>query len=432
MRRIKYLIAIMVILSLSFLSSCRNDRQPKEQSVSSDLISDPNYETTNNDVIDNSSDSQIIEKEENSTLENIFVGSWSCQDDGHTLFFDYSDDWRWHVHYEDDYDDVYGYYGITNGNLEMYYDEGELAGNVYPIDDESIRFQSVNDNEIILYKTNTTPTQENTPPENTNGTVHQEDRVTWIEDSHGEVALSSADGDFDRIIETHDGYYLLYRDDSTFDSLVNMYGVYCCVDNTWALPYQELDREPEYFGGNVYGVQKSRNSMWESDSGDYHFYSLDANNEFDIDGVIGSRFDRSRWFSQEYNVFLCEGMTYIVNKNGIVGDFGRSIYYQDWITNHSNSSYIDVYSNFGSYSDGGIVYICDYKLYFLDCDNMNSILIYDDIDRIDGLSSANCFFNVSSYAYHDGALNLTLIGANYEKYYATIDKQGNYIEEPHQ
>ena len=256
------------------------------------------------------------------------------------------------------------------------------------------------------------------------GAVYENAGDVWIEDEAGAVVLSSAEGDFDDIVEHHGSYYLVHKDASDFYRTLDTYGVFC-IDGSWPIPMQGFEHPLRYFGGDVYGTCISESDAFDY-SMDLHFYSLDSDVEFTICNVrvefphyYGGRRLPEDTFEPEYNALFCDGKTFVVTKDGVVGCFGGDIEYPTG----------ERFSNVGPYADGGFVYFYD-GLYFLDCSTMQSTLIWEETDKIVDLYPAFGGRGASSYEYSGGLLTLRVLGADGNTYDVTIDKKGNIVEAP--
>ena len=283
----------------------------------------------------------------------------------------------------------------------------------------------------------------------------------WVTEEQNETGAPPP-GDYDEIIESYeeDGYYVVYKDLSTFDTVDFQVGI-VRADGSWALEYGRLPIEYisnwdlyiahpnqqrlmpasrlEYWGNGVFAYYTHEelaypelSSAWDYRRSDfcydYHFVSCETNTEFDINNLIKQNYlvidgtaylDYGGWygghdrdedvFGSEYNYIICTDGVYVVTlKDGVVGEFdepGKSV------------------QVIGPYADGGFVYYTT-ELRFFDCNTLTSTSICKDSDRLNPL-------DVKWYAFHDGQLDIKVFGADGKTYYAIVDKRGNYNEEPH-
>lgn len=264
------------------------------------------------------------------------------------------------------------------------------------------------------------------------GTIFEDETDVWIQNEDGEIIASYSNGDFDFIASYGDGYYALCRDRSGFDSTGYEIGI-LRIDGTWAVDYfaptdafysseyvtllttnakkegipeVELLHVLEYCGSGVFCYRKS--GSFQSQQVSYHFISCSTLTEFEIDNIdyYYNECGEANFFKNEYTCFLGfpNDACYIVGLNGVITNLGKKV------------------TSIGSYSDGGFVYYQNNELFYYDCVSGTSTMICPDSDKL----------RQNRYQFKDGQLEITLTGSDGQTYYAIVDKQGNYIEEPHQ
>lgn len=282
------------------------------------------------------------------------------------------------------------------------------------------------------------------------GTIFVAEDDTWIQNQDGEVIASYANGDFDYICAYGDGYYALARDASSFDAASYEIGI-IDIHGSWLVDYNAPTDSYRYSVNPGYFQYMAKDHHVTSDSsGDYtlmgycgsgvffyamndfspsiniyatyHFISCSTQAEFTVEEVsypyyLSSEIPiRNSDFSDDcpYITIQCKNGVVVIGLNGVIGEFGEG--------------YGVSVSAVAPYSDGGIVYYqkagSSYELRFFNCTTGQSVLICQDSDRIDKNQ-------VPYYKFKNGQLDITLTGFNGQTYYATVDKQGNYIEKPH-
>ena len=264
-------------------------------------------------------------------------------------------------------------------------------------------------------------------------TIYVEGDNTWIQNEDGVIIASSANGDFDSIVEYIDGYYELYRDTSDFDSTGSERAI-LYIDGTWKCDYISdfLDIYGfRYFGNGVWGHGLS--SLYDSMGGwnytytTYRFMSFETESEFLVERVSVDNASVWTWdmgtaarrfgghespnvvFNEnvEYTYLVCENDDVsIVGYGGVIATLGEDV------------------EAIGCYSDGGFIYYQNSELKFFDCQSKVITTICKDSDRI--VDS-----DVTEFKFVDGQATISLQDADGNTYTAVVDKQGNYLVEPY-
>ena len=264
-------------------------------------------------------------------------------------------------------------------------------------------------------------------PVDEEGTIFKKDDNITIVDDAGNALASQENGDFDNLCAYGGGYYVLHSHSSGFD-----------YDNDWIViidrNYDEVLTllDPSY---SYYDVSYCGNGIfafhdrWTRGRSDRHrvydYYICSKKEWITIQGVALSasiktykssidRTDSMLLFDEDvhYDYVQSEDteITIYTDQLGIVG-----------ILEFNDS---DRDNAFGGYSDGGFIYYTDKTLYFYDCDMQASTKICKDSDKVDIDRACN-------FKFVDGQAEIKLKGADGQTYTAIVDKQGNYIEDPH-
>lgn len=271
-------------------------------------------------------------------------------------------------------------------------------------------------------------------PADDNNTVFEFNDRVWVEDGNSNVIASTGEDGYDSLYAYGDGFYVFYQYKTGFDenhfivTVINRNGevvsewedydceslmsgalfVWVNGEKGWTIYNNEYKNNPYYCGEGIVVF-----AHWNNSAGcvaDY--YNLHTNDVFSIEyGTDRTSFADIK-FSQDIP-YVCvengDGEMVILSANGIVGKLNENV------------------RAVGNYSDGGFVYYTSRngsQLWFFDCVTAESTPICEDSDKVNENS-------VSSYRFIDGQCTISLTGVDGNTYTAVVDKQGNYIEEPH-
>jgi hypothetical protein len=265
------------------------------------------------------------------------------------------------------------------------------------------------------------------------GHLYESEDDCWIVDDDGNTVASVSNGDFTQVISYGDGYYMLYRDSSGFDAAVYEVGM-MKYDGTWLWEYGTILNDFVWasYSIDLIDVLYLGNGMfeyWDSDDiltyptvADVHILSCSNETKYTIPNVVISRngVTIAERFEQPLSNAVSQGIEYICFEQST----DRKSFHHIIVDLYTGEILTDLGDDIvaiGNYSDGGFVFKRDNQLYFYDCASRTTSTLYlKDSDK----------FSDTDYQFVDGELRIWLIGADDNKYYATVDKNGNYVMEP--
>lgn len=250
--------------------------------------------------------------------------------------------------------------------------------------------------------------------------VHEFQDKLWITGLNGETLASSVNGDFKSVCCYGDGYYLLYNDTSGFSAGEQYYRIIkndgslvfpqitCdrfAYDGLDYLRYGSVPARFKYCGGGVFAIIPDPHNSYRT-----YFFNCRTGASFranivNLDEVDFSTDDyiavsKSTWYGfDSYDIISSsEGVIHTFEGDNLVG----------------------------RYSEGGFIYYHNFDLRFYDLATGESWSICKDSDKAiykGGFPIDAVFVN--------GQATIELFGSDNKTYEAVVDKQGNYIVEPH-